>query len=130
MHKNSDKLFKRYLRHELCKPLKLSIAKFIQCIRELVSYLPYFPNHLAVFHNDEIVDIIYQALLYDWQDTVSLLNIDLPDVSVDDFEEYLERVETVEKIRNQLIQGLLSDSNLSEERTRKCKQERNQIYIY
>ena len=93
---------KRYMKKFIKKPRNMKIRTLVSRIQELNDYLPSFPPSVAgtdptKLPDDEVKEIIYNALPSSWQIAMSTQGFDHPNEAIKDIIGFCERYEILEE---------------------------------
>ena len=109
MGNRATKNFKRYLRYCIHKPIDMTVQELIERIVLFAKeYLPEMPGHPQVLDDDEIIEIIHRSLPRAWKMFMTCSGKDPDNMNLQELQDYLEGVETTDKILAREGKSLLS----------------------
>jgi hypothetical protein len=102
--KRSIRVQKYYMRHPrgLYMGLNTSVQQFVERFNDLNRYLLYFlEENPKQLDQDEIIEILHQAKTRDpeWHEAMINANIEIFEMSYEEYVSYFKRLENLEKIR-------------------------------
>jgi hypothetical protein len=121
--RNAARIQKRWLRRYLNKPKNMSTRDFIARVCEINNCFPYFPSRYTddgtpypepKLEDDELLDILYQAMPKPWQIELTKNGFDLDYSSIDDLRSLCECYEQYEaQIGTMQVPNYNSNENIN-----------------
>jgi hypothetical protein len=80
--------------------LKSSVKQFVERLNDLNCYILYFPEeNPKQLDQDEIIVILDQSKAPEWHEAMVNANIDIIEMTYEEYVSYFKRLENLEKIR-------------------------------